>query len=103
MSKCLVTGGSGFIGSHIVEFLLDKGHDVTVVDNQSANNDKFYWRSETNNVKSDICDFGKLVDAMEGVEYVFHLAAESRLQPAIENPIQAVYRNCVGTTTVLQA
>lgn len=103
MSKCLVTGGSGFIGSHIVEFLLDKDHDVTVVDNQSANNDKFYWRSETNNVKSDICDFDKLVDAMEGVEYVFHLAAESRLQPAIENPIQAVHRNCVGTTTVLQA
>jgi UDP-glucose 4-epimerase len=103
MTKSLVTGGSGFIGSHVVENLLSKGHEVVVIDNQSANNDKFYWRSETLNVKVDICDFDSLSVAMKNVDYVFHLAAESRLQSAIENPIQAVSRNCVGTTTVLQA
>ena len=102
MTRSLVTGGAGFIGSHIVEYLLDQGHYVTVVDNESANNEEFHWHDKCDNVKADITDYKVIKNAFTNVDYVFHLAAESRLQPAIENPINAVYKNCVGTTVVLQ-
>ena len=103
MTKSLVTGGAGFIGSHIVDYLIYLNHDVVVVDNHSANNDKFYGNVRAEHVDADITDYSAMSAAMEGVDYVFHLAAESRLQPAIKNPIDAVTRNCVGTTVLLQA
>ena len=101
----LVTGAAGFIGSNLVDYLLYHGHSVVCVDNESANNDKFHWALEDGraiNVKADITDYKGMKNVLSGVDYVFHLAAESRLQPAIENPIQAVERNCVGTTVALQ-
>ena len=101
----LVTGAAGFIGSNLVDYLLDKGHSVVCVDNESADNEKFHWALENGqaiNVKGDITDYKFMKNVFTGVDYVFHLAAESRLQPAIENPIQAVERNCVGTTVMLQ-
>ena len=103
MTKSLVTGGAGFIGSHVVDYLVYLNHDVVVVDNHSANNDKFYGNLRAEHVDADITDYSAMSAAMEGVDYVFHLAAESRLQPAIKNPIDAVTRNCVGTTVLLQA
>ena len=103
MIKSLVTGGAGFIGSNLVDYLLDKGHQVVCVDNESAEcNDKFYWNDKAINVKGDVTDYKFMKNVFVGAEYVFHLAAEARLQPAIKNPIEAVYKNCVGTTTVLQ-
>ena len=103
MIKSLVTGGAGFIGSNLVDHLLSKGHQVVCVDNESAEcNDKFYWNPKAINVKGDVTDYKFMKNVFTGVDYVFHLAAESRLQPAIENPIRAVTKNCVGTTTVLQ-
>jgi UDP-glucose 4-epimerase len=103
MTKSLVTGGAGFIGSNLVDYLLDKGHEVVCVDNESAEcNDKFYWNPNAINVKGDVTDYKFMKNVFTGIEYVFHLAAEARLQPAIKNPIEAVYKNCVGTTTVLQ-
>ena len=99
----LVTGGAGFIGSNLVDYLLKKGHQVICVDNESAEcNDKFYWNPNAINVKADITDYKGMRNVFTHVDYVFHLAAESRLQPAINNPIEAVYKNCVGTTTMLQ-
>ena len=103
MIKSLVTGGAGFIGSNLVDYLIDRGHQVVCVDNESAEcNDKFYWNDKAINVKGDVTDYKFMKNVFVGAEYVFHLAAESRLQPAIKNPIEAVYKNCVGTTTVLQ-
>ena len=98
----LVTGAAGFIGSNLVDYLLEQGHQVVCIDNQSANNDNFYWHENTYNVNGDITDYKFMKNAFTNVDYVFHLAAESRLQPAIENPIGAVEKNCVGTTVMLQ-
>ena len=102
MTKSLVTGSAGFIGSNLVDYLKDKGHDIICVDNQSADNEKFYWDKDTDNIWGDITDYNFMSKIFTGVDYVFHLAAESRLQPAINNPIEAVKKNCVGTTTMLQ-
>ena len=104
-SVSLVTGAAGFIGSNLVEHLLDQGHSVVCVDNESANNEKFHWSHENGmviNVRGDITDYKFMKNVFSGVDYVFHLAAESRLQSAIQNPIEAVKKNCVGTTVMLQ-
>ena len=99
----LVTGGAGFIGSNLVDYLIEQGHEVICVDNESAEcNDKFYWNDRACNIIGDITDYKFMKNLFTEVDYVFHLAAESRLQPAIKNPIEAVYKNCVGTTTILQ-
>ena len=102
MTLSLITGGAGFIGSNLTDYLIKQGHQVICVDNESADNEKFYWNDKAWNVKGDITDYKFMKNVFTGVDYVFHLAAESRLQPAIENPIQAVHRNCVGTTVMLQ-
>jgi len=103
MTKSLVTGGAGFIGSHIVDKLVELGHEVVVIDNESAeSNERFYWNDKTQNYKYDIRDYENTRPLYEGVDYVFHLAAESRIVPAIENPVNAISLNCVGTCSVLQ-
>jgi len=102
--KCLVTGGAGFIGGHLVDRLLKAGHDVVVVDDESSTaNKNFYWREECENHKVDICDFDSLSPLFEGVELVFHLAARSRIQICVEDPSDAVKNNSLGTCNVLQA
>lgn len=101
--KSLVTGGAGFIGSHIVDKLIELGHEVIVIDNEYSDvHEQFYWNSKAQNYKYDIRDYENTRPLYEGVDYVFHTAAEARIQPAILNPIEAVSINCVGTATVLQ-
>jgi len=101
--KSLVTGGAGFIGSNLVDRLIDIGHDVIVIDNEfSESHDQFYWNDKAENYKYDIRDYKNTRPLYNNVDYVFHLAAEARIQPAIINPIEAVSINSVGTATVLQ-
>lgn len=101
--KSLVTGGAGFIGSNLVDALLKLGHDVIVIDNESSEvHDHFYWNSLASNHKLDIRDYESTRELYDNVDYVFHLAAQSRIQPAINSPIEAVSINSVGTATVLQ-
>jgi UDP-glucose 4-epimerase len=101
--KALVTGGAGFIGSNLVDRLVDMNCEVVVIDNETADcNEKFYWNPKADNYKLDICNYEFTRDLYNDVDWVFHLAAESRLQSAIKNPINAVTKNVVGTCTVLQ-
>ena len=102
--RSLVTGGAGFIGSNLVDLLLDKGHEVTVIDNESSDaHESFYWNQNTIQSKADITDYDAIRPLFDNVDYVFHLAAESRIQPAILNPTYATEVNVVGTCNVLQA
>ena len=99
--KVLVTGGCGFIGSHIVEELLQRGDQVVVIDDESANeNHEFYRFEGANYHKIDICD-DKTASLYRDVDIVFHLAARSRIQPTIDDPSGAFEANVLGTSKVL--
>lgn len=99
----LVTGGAGFIGSHIVDKLVEMGNEVRVIDNQSSEvHEAFYFNPKAKYYNLDIADYEQTRDIYTDVDYVFHLAAESRIQPAILNPLLAVRTNTLGTATVLQ-
>ena len=102
MSKCLVTGGCGFIGSNIVDRLISDGHEVIVLDNKSADNAKFFVNEKAQYACQDISNYQLTNTFYAGVDYVFHLAAESRIGPSIDNPLDTVQKNCLGTATVLQ-
>jgi UDP-glucose 4-epimerase len=101
--KSIVTGGAGFIGSHIVDKLIELGHEVIVIDNESSTvHNHFYYNDNATYHKIDIADYCGIRPLFEGVDFVFHLAAESRIQPAIENPLLCFQTNAYGTGVVLQ-
>jgi UDP-glucose 4-epimerase len=101
--KALVTGGAGFIGSNIVNLLVEEGHSVAVLDNLSSG-----YRCNLDPspsvrfVEGDIRDAGKLSEAMKDAEVVFHLAASVGNQRSIDNPIEDSEVNLIGTLRVLE-
>ncbi len=102
--KSIVTGGAGFIGSHIVDRLVEFGHEVIVIDNESATvHDHFYYNDKATYYKIDVGDYTGIRPLFEDVDYVFHLAAESRIQPTIDNPLLCLLTNAYGTAAVLQS
>jgi len=106
--KALVTGGNGFIGSHIVDALVNNEEfdEIRVIDNQSAeSHDKSYFNrsSKVMNWVFDIGDYDLIKDLFKDIDVVFHLAAESRIQIATNNPTLAAKTNTTGTCNVLQA
>ena len=100
--RSLVTGAAGFIGSNMVDRLLVEGHEVICVDNESAaSNDNFHWNPRGTNHKVDIRD-PSMKPLFDGVDYVFHMAAESRIMHTMNDPVRAVATNSLGTMNVLQ-
>lgn len=100
--KVLVTGGCGFIGSHLIDELVNLGCDVINVDDCSATNEKFYYNNKAKNYKFSVTDTDRLLEVSKGCSFVFHLAAESRLQLATQDPKRAIYINIGGTFSVLE-
>lgn len=101
--KSLVTGGAGFIGSNIVNELINLNHEVIVIDNESSSAHAHpYWNSKAKNYKEDISDYSRTRKFYEGVDYVFHLAAEVSIQSTIKDPVIATKTNTFGTNVVLQ-
>ena len=102
MSKCVVTGGCGFIGGHLVDKLILDGHSVIVIDDLSApENDYFHFNNSAEYIREDISKID-CSGAFEGVDHVFHLAARSRIQPTIDNPGRCFEVNLIGTQRVLE-
>lgn len=102
--RVLVTGGAGFIGSHLVDRLIELGHKVICIDNESADsNEKFYWNDLASNYRFDICNYDQIFDLFHDIDVVFHLASDARIQPAILNPRKSVDTNVIGTFNVLEA
>lgn len=100
--KAVVTGGAGFIGSHIVDALVKKGFDVHVIDNLCAGSRENVNKNATLHVV-DIRDLKKIQRVINGADYVFHLAALPRVQYSIENPIETNEVNVGGMLNVLTA
>ncbi len=105
MAKVLVTGGAGFIGSHLVEALLAKKHDVTVLDNLSSG--RMSNLSEVEKkitfIKGDICDVSAVKKACENKDVVFHLAAIASVPYSVQHPLENHEVNITGTLKVLLA
>ena len=104
--RCVVTGGAGFIGSNLVDKLVNDGHEVIIFDNYSTG------KKENINKKAKffLVDISHqpsfedktMKDIMAGVDVVFHLAALARVQPSIENPIEYHTTNVNGTLNLLK-
>ena len=107
MRKTLVTGGAGFIGSHLVDRLLKDGHEVIVLDNFSTgrpqNLDHHKGNRNLQVIKADIAEFHTIEKCFEGIEWVFHIAALADIVPSIKAPFEYHRSNVDGTISVLEA
>ena len=102
--KYVVVGGAGFIGSHIVDKLVEQNHEVIIIDNLSTG------KMENVNPKasveyidiSNVNECPNMVEIMSGADALFLLAAKARVQPSIENPVEYETNNTIGTLNVLK-
>ena len=100
--KYIVTGGAGFIGSHLVDQLIQSGHHVIVLDNLlSGSIDNINQKAQF--IHTDICKLENIIEHFSGADGVFHLAAIARTPWCIENPVLAYETNVIGTLNVLEA
>ena len=102
--NCLVTGGGGFIGSHLVDVLLEQGHDVIVLDNFSTGRPQNldHVADKIQLIECDISQPGVWQDLFVNIDYVFHLAALADIVPSIEKPDDYYQSNVNGTFNVLE-
>lgn len=103
--RALVTGGAGFIGSHLVERLVREGNEVRVLDNFSTGcrENLAEVASRIELIEGDICDYGITREAMSGMEVVFHEAALCSVARSVADPQKTNTVNIGGTLTVLLA
>lgn len=101
--KVVVTGGAGFIGSHIVDAYLAQGADVHVIDNYAGGKREDRINPKATYHELDIRDYDKIAPVIQGATYVFHEAALPRVQFSIENPELTFSVNAAGLISVLRA
>ncbi len=100
--KIIITGGAGFIGSHLAQYLIKKKHKVIIIDNLSTgrlDNIKFF-KNKVKFVKADISKYGKWTENFKNTQVVFHLAALADIVPSIQNPKKYFQSNVVGTENI---
>tara|TARA_Y100000590_G_scaffold463443_1_gene630207 strand:+ start:1626 stop:2504 length:879 start_codon:yes stop_codon:yes gene_type:complete len=96
--KILITGGSGFLGSHVADELSKKGHQVVIYDKKKSK-----WKRKNQNIfVGNILDYNKTKKAIKGAKVVFHLAALSDLEDAMHKPLETVKNNILGTVNILE-
>lgn len=107
MKKALVTGGAGFIGSHLVDKLLSDGHEVVVLDNFSTGRPQNLEHHKANNhltlIKADLSKYAQIKEYFRNIDWVFHIAALADIVPSINNPFEYHNSNVNGTISVLEA
>jgi len=101
--KAVVTGGAGFIGSHLVEALLEANFDVHVIDNYAAGKRDERFNAQATYHEADIREYDQIAPIIKGSTCVFHEAALPRVQFSIEHPLETFAVNATGTVNVLRA
>ena len=108
MSKVLVTGGCGFIGSNLVDMLVERGDEVVVIDNlitgskDNCNEKAKYIFEDYRAVLNSVLKLRESNSLLSGVEVIYHLAAMPRIQPSFESPVYTFENNSSGTVTVCE-
>jgi UDP-glucose 4-epimerase len=97
--KVIVTGASGFIGSHVAEALSSAGHEVTLLDRHRSP----YLREDQRFVQADLLDRSKIEEAVQGHDAVYHFAGIAHLDIGLTAPIETVEQNVLGTVIALEA
>lgn len=97
--NAIIFGGSGFLGSHLADELTAAGYLVTIFDRQISP-----WLQEKQNmIIGDVLDIGKVLEALEGANYVYHLAGLADIGQAALNPMETIETNIIGSTNVIEA
>jgi UDP-glucose 4-epimerase len=103
--NCIVTGGAGFIGSHLIDLLLLNGHDITILDNLSTGHlqNISHFKNSVNYINCDLSKPGDWEKFFINADWVFHLAALADIVPSIEKPDDYFNSNVTATLRVLEA
>ena len=104
MSRVLVTGGAGFIGSNLVDYLLSKNYEVLVIDNLSTGrlDNISHVLDKVTFINQDISQKGIWQTNLKNIDYIVHLAALADIVPSIEKPNKYFDANVIGTMNILE-